>query len=97
MWVSSQIALCFLGCSTSARSTLGTIALARKVSELMLYRCSASIESARKLNYGATDIAINWSGGLHHAKKSEVWPTKPRSVLVERHVPIAGQRILLRK
>jgi len=23
------------------------------------------------LNRGAADIAINWSGGLHHAKKSE--------------------------
>lgn len=26
---------------------------------------------AVKLNKQATDIAINWSGGLHHAKKSE--------------------------
>ena len=25
-----------------------------------------------KLNYGNTDIAINWAGGLHHAKKAEV-------------------------
>lgn len=34
--------------------------------------CSgASIDGAVKLNQGATDIAINWSGGLHHAKKSE--------------------------
>ena len=24
-----------------------------------------------KLNHGMVDIAINWSGGLHHAKKSE--------------------------
>lgn len=31
----------------------------------------ASIDGAVKLNQGATDIAINWSGGLHHAKKSE--------------------------
>ena len=31
----------------------------------------ASIDGAVKLNHGATDIAINWSGGLHHAKKSE--------------------------
>jgi histone deacetylase 1/2 len=23
------------------------------------------------LNQGLSDIAINWSGGLHHAKKSE--------------------------
>ena len=30
-----------------------------------------SIAGAVKLNRGHTDIAINWSGGLHHAKKSE--------------------------
>jgi len=30
-----------------------------------------SIDGAMKLNYGEADIAINWSGGLHHAKKSE--------------------------
>ena len=26
---------------------------------------------AVKLNKQQTDIAVNWSGGLHHAKKSE--------------------------
>jgi len=31
----------------------------------------ASIDGAIKLNNSETDIAINWSGGLHHAKKSE--------------------------
>lgn len=31
----------------------------------------ASIEGAIKLNHGLADIAINWGGGLHHAKKSE--------------------------
>ena len=30
-----------------------------------------SLGSAVKLNHGQTDIAINWSGGLHHAKKCE--------------------------
>ncbi|KAJ1657020.1 hypothetical protein IWQ61_003510 [Dispira simplex] len=30
-----------------------------------------SIAAANKLNHGEADIAINWSGGLHHAKKSE--------------------------
>ena len=30
-----------------------------------------SIEGARKLISGHSDIAINWSGGLHHAKKFE--------------------------
>ncbi|KAK9808503.1 hypothetical protein WJX73_002207 [Symbiochloris irregularis] len=31
----------------------------------------ASIEAANKINNGMCDIAINWSGGLHHAKKGE--------------------------
>jgi len=30
-----------------------------------------SIDGAMKLNHGMVDIAINWAGGLHHAKKSE--------------------------
>ena len=31
----------------------------------------ASLAAARKIGNDATDIAINWSGGLHHAKKSQ--------------------------
>mmetsp|Transcript_37779 Transcript_37779/g.113008 ORF Transcript_37779/g.113008 Transcript_37779/m.113008 type:complete len:443 (-) Transcript_37779:274-1602(-) len=31
----------------------------------------ASLDGAIRLNSGDTDVAINWSGGLHHAKKSE--------------------------
>ncbi|CAK5102860.1 unnamed protein product [Meloidogyne enterolobii] len=30
-----------------------------------------TLEGAIRLNHGQSDIAINWSGGLHHAKKSE--------------------------
>jgi acetoin utilization deacetylase AcuC-like enzyme len=30
-----------------------------------------SIEGAWKLNQKRTDVAINWAGGLHHARKSE--------------------------
>ncbi|KAI7895419.1 uncharacterized protein EV154DRAFT_495883 [Mucor mucedo] len=30
-----------------------------------------SMEGAARLNRGLCDIAINWAGGLHHAKKSE--------------------------
>ncbi len=29
------------------------------------------LDGAVRLNTGDTDIAINWTGGLHHAKKSE--------------------------
>ena len=31
-----------------------------------------SVDGATRLNHGTADIAINWAGGLHHAKKSEV-------------------------
>lgn len=31
----------------------------------------ATIEASRKLIANGADICINWSGGLHHAKKSE--------------------------
>lgn len=34
----------------------------------VLFLCPAS---AVKLNKQQTDIAVNWAGGLHHAKKSE--------------------------
>ena len=30
-----------------------------------------SIDGAVRLNHGLSDIAVNWSGGLHHAKKGE--------------------------
>lgn len=30
-----------------------------------------SISAARELNTGRADVAINWAGGLHHAKKAE--------------------------
>lgn len=30
-----------------------------------------SLEGAARLGKGKCDIAINWAGGLHHAKKSE--------------------------
>ncbi|CAN0504646.1 unnamed protein product, partial [Laminaria digitata] len=29
----------------------------------------ASIDGAIKLNHNMADICVNWSGGLHHAKK----------------------------
>lgn len=31
----------------------------------------ASIQAAVQLNHGMSDIAVNWGGGLHHAKKNE--------------------------
>lgn len=34
-------------------------------------QAGGSIASAIKLNHGQADIAINWAGGLHHAKRGE--------------------------
>lgn len=30
-----------------------------------------SIASAIKLNHGQAEVAVNWAGGLHHAKRGE--------------------------
>lgn len=30
-----------------------------------------SIDGAMRLNHGLCDVAVNWAGGLHHAKKAE--------------------------
>lgn len=30
-----------------------------------------SIQAAQRLNHGDADIAVNWAGGLHHAKRNE--------------------------
>ncbi|TPX36616.1 hypothetical protein SmJEL517_g01150 [Synchytrium microbalum] len=39
--------------------------------EFCALSAGGSISAAGKLNRGETDIAINWGGGLHHAKKTE--------------------------
>lgn len=39
--------------------------------EYCLIYTSGSIGGAKKLNDRSSDIVINWSGGLHHAKKGE--------------------------
>ncbi|KAI8910871.1 hypothetical protein EDD86DRAFT_203815 [Gorgonomyces haynaldii] len=39
--------------------------------EFCALSAGGSIEAGRKLNNAESDIAINWGGGLHHAKKAE--------------------------
>ena len=51
-------------------STGGSIGLSKKP-YIVFYYWYLSEAGAVKLNKQQTDIAINWSGGLHHAKKSE--------------------------
>lgn len=41
------------------------------VFEFCSISAGGSIAAAKRLADGATDIAINWAGGLHHAKKRE--------------------------
>ncbi|KAB8233894.1 hypothetical protein BDV23DRAFT_158614 [Aspergillus alliaceus] len=41
------------------------------LSEFCSISAGGSMEAAARLNNGKCDIAINWAGGLHHAKKSE--------------------------
>ncbi|KAJ2370175.1 histone deacetylase [Coemansia sp. RSA 2610] len=38
--------------------------------DLFSLSAGSSMEGAARLNRGLSDICINWSGGLHHAKKS---------------------------
>lgn len=37
----------------------------------LLCTTETRIEGAARLNNGSCDIAVNWAGGLHHAKKTE--------------------------
>ncbi|CAI5438141.1 unnamed protein product [Caenorhabditis angaria] len=41
------------------------------VYEFCQLSCGGSLAAAARINRKDTDIAINWMGGLHHAKKSE--------------------------
>ncbi len=36
-----------------------------------LHRLTVFVAAARRITSGASDICINWAGGLHHAKKRE--------------------------
>ena len=54
-------------------TSASTALLASVLSLFTCYNCifDCVSDGAMKLNHGQVDIAINWSGGLHHAKKSE--------------------------
>lgn len=52
-------------CSLSSGGSIG-IALI-----VISYHLINHVAAAQKLNRGEADIAINWGGGLHHAKKAE--------------------------
>jgi histone deacetylase 1/2 len=50
-------------CQVSAGGSIGKF--------FVLENSSLLQGGAVKLNHGEADVAINWAGGLHHAKKSE--------------------------
>jgi histone deacetylase 1/2 len=41
------------------------------VFEFCTISAGGSIGAAERINEGSADVAINWAGGLHHAKKTE--------------------------
>ena len=57
-------------CSISAGGSMGMFS-PTKHEGLMVAEHSSSTEGAARLSRDKCDIAINWAGGLHHAKKSE--------------------------
>lgn len=55
-------------CSISAGGTIGKCSSSHTYLITYALPCTGA---ANKLLNGEADIAINWSGGLHHAKKTE--------------------------
>ena len=59
-------------CQIYAGATIGKSVIACHLRDLELlnsYFCAT--DAARRLNNKLCDIAINWAGGLHHAKKCD--------------------------
>lgn len=56
-------------CSISAGGSI--CMLSRLPTVLSSSNFLTSLGAAKRISSGATDIAINWAGGLHHAKKRE--------------------------
>lgn len=56
----------------------------------------ASLQAASKLNKKSCEIAINWAGGLHHAKKFEASGFCYVNDIVRRHSFFLGRQIVLR-
>ena len=58
-------------CSTTAPSLLVARWVCTRFNLLFLRHNGLDIEGAARLSRDKCDIAVNWAGGLHHAKKSE--------------------------
>lgn len=57
----------FQYCQLSAGGSMGTLASMLRLNSTLRSRSGGALQLNRK----DADIAINWTGGLHHAKKSE--------------------------
>lgn len=68
--MSAMIAPYSTGCSNTARSQLA-VPWVRNFIPVLSRELNVSAEGAARLSRDKCDIAINWAGGLHHAKKSE--------------------------
>jgi acetoin utilization deacetylase AcuC-like enzyme len=72
--MSATIAPCLMGYLTTAQYLLADqwVCLIQKIVRVAIYLKDYAItEGAARLSRDKCDIAINWAGGLHHAKKSE--------------------------
>jgi histone deacetylase 1/2 len=62
-------------CSISAGGSMGSSILSQKsnfaASDIPVLDFLLFPEGAARLSRDKCDIAVNWAGGLHHAKKSE--------------------------
>lgn len=57
-------------CSISAGGSMGSSTTTRKI-RIMADSLWSITEGAARLSRDKCDIAVNWAGGLHHAKKAE--------------------------
>jgi Histone deacetylase domain len=54
-------------CQVASRKSINFGDLSLSISSFLLF----ALEGAARLSRDKCDIAVNWAGGLHHAKKSE--------------------------
>ncbi len=66
-----MIAPCLTGYSTTAQYQPVAQWVHTQSTFLVVVLISDITEGAARLSRDKCDIAINWAGGLHHAKKSE--------------------------
>ena len=60
-----------MDCSSTAQSPQGVQWVRPDLPYLLVSRLMGDSEGAARLSRDKCDIAVNWAGGLHHAKKAE--------------------------